>query len=173
MACIRVDRCNAISCGVGQSGAADTGWRVAFPCQLTASPYSMDRGRRAGMRAGQSGQVATAEVQVVEVAVVQAAQLAQGQVIPDLFPDPGAELLPEPHVALRIGQRRDQDGGIDQLRIHRRLHPSTTPPPAGRHRTYMVPYAGTASADVALQQPTLPREPRVATHHLYCSLTIV
>src|ERR1051325_1576454 len=54
--CIRVDRCNAISCGVGQSGAADTGWRVAFPCQLTIPPYSMDRGRRAGVRASQLGQ---------------------------------------------------------------------------------------------------------------------
>src|SRR3954454_79033 len=76
------------------------------------APASSPARRLAGVTAGGPRQVAAAEVQVVEVAIVQAAQLAQGEVVADLLADPGARSLrqgasspPPPLVPAKVATR--------------------------------------------------------------------
>jgi hypothetical protein len=67
-----------------------SGVRAVVPrVALDPRPALGPPGHLAGVAAGEPRQVAAAEVQVVEVAVVQAAQLAQRAAVADLLGDPG------------------------------------------------------------------------------------
>ena len=70
---------------------------------------------------GRARQVAAAQVQVVEVAVVEPAQLAQRAAVADLLDEPGAQPAPGRLAAaagVRAGRRRDEGGGVDEFHVH-------------------------------------------------------